>query len=54
MGGVADAAEEGDGGVTVGIGAAVDVLGVARGPTEKYAVCDGVGHLSDPLEGFVI
>jgi hypothetical protein len=52
-GGAADAAEGGDGGATLGTGAAVDVAGVARGDTE-IAVCDGVGQLSDPLEGHVI
>jgi hypothetical protein len=49
MGGVADAAEGGVGGATLGTGAAVDVVGVARG-TNENAVCDGVGQLSDPLE----
>jgi hypothetical protein len=34
-------------------GAAVGVAGVARGANEN-AVCDGVGRLSDPLEGHVI
>jgi hypothetical protein len=37
----------------IGTGAAVDVAGVARGANEK-AVCDGVGQISDPLEGHVI
>ena len=37
----------------LGTGAAVDVAGVAWGATEN-AVCDGVGQLSDPLEGHVI
>jgi hypothetical protein len=31
----------------------VSVAGVARGATEN-AECDGVGQLSDPLEGHVI
>jgi hypothetical protein len=53
MGGAVDAAEGGDGGATLGTGAAVDVAGVARGATEN-AVCDGVGQLSDPLQGHVI
>jgi hypothetical protein len=53
MGGAADAAEGGDGGATLGTGAAVDMVGVAWGPT-KNVVCDGVGQLSDPLEGHVI
>jgi ribonuclease HI len=53
MRGVADAAEGGVGGATIGTGDAVDVAGVARGATEN-AVCDGVGQLSDPLEGHVI
>jgi ribonuclease HI len=53
MGGAADVAEGGVGGATLGTGAAVDVAGVARGATEN-AVCDGVGQLSDPLEGHVI
>ena len=53
MGGVADVAERGGGGATLGTGAAVDVAGVARGATEN-AVCDGVGQLSDPLEGHII
>jgi hypothetical protein len=43
----------GVGGATLGTGAAVDVAGVARGANEN-AVCDGVGQLSDPLEGHVI
>ena len=46
----------GPGGVgeaTLGTGAAVDVAGVAWSATEN-AVCDGVGQLSDPLEGHVI
>jgi hypothetical protein len=47
------AAEGGVGGATLGMGAAVDVAGVARGANEN-AVCDGVGQLSDPLEGHVI
>jgi hypothetical protein len=53
MGGAADAAEGCVGGATLGTGAAVDVTGVAWGATEN-AVCDGVGQLSDPLEGHVI
>jgi hypothetical protein len=53
MGGVADAAEGGVGGATLGTCAAVDVAGVARGANEN-AVCDVVGRLSDPLEGHVI
>ena len=53
MGGAADAAEGGVGRATLGTGAAVDVAGVARGATEN-TVCDGVGQLSDPLEGHVI
>ena len=53
MGGAADTAEGGVGGATLGMGAAVDVAGVARGATEN-AECDGVGQLSDPLEGHVI
>ena len=53
MGGAADTAEGGVGGATLGMGAAVDVAGVARGANEN-AVCDGVGQLSDPLEGHVI
>jgi hypothetical protein len=53
MGGAADTAEGGVGGATLGLGAAVDVAGVARGANEN-AVCDGVGQLSDPLEGHVI
>ena len=48
-----DAAQGGVGGATLGTGAAVDVAGVARGATEN-AECDGVGQLSDPLEGHVI
>jgi hypothetical protein len=39
------------GGATLGMGAAVDVAGVARSANEN-AVCDGVGQLSDPLEGY--
>ena len=50
--GCLDTAEGGVGGATLGMGAAVDVAGVARGATEN-AVCDGVGQLSDPLEGHV-
>ena len=46
-------AQGGVGGATLGTGAAVDVAGVARGANEN-AVCDGVGQLSDPLEGHVI
>jgi len=53
MGDAADAVGGGDGGATLGTGAAVDVAGVARGASEN-AVCDGVGQLSDPLEGHVI
>jgi hypothetical protein len=53
MGGAADAAQGGVGGATLGTGAAVDVAGVAWGATEN-AVRDGVGQLSDPLEGHVI
>ena len=53
MGGAADVAQGGVGGATLGMGAAVDVAGVARGANEN-AVCDGVGQLSDPLEGHVI
>ena len=53
MGGATDAAQGGVGGATLGTGAAVDVAGVARGASEN-AVCDGVGQLSDPLEGHVI
>jgi hypothetical protein len=53
MGGAADAAQGGVGGATLRTGAAVDVAGVVRGATEN-AVCDGVGQLSDPLEGHVI
>ena len=53
MGGAANAAQGGVGGATLGTGAAVDVAGVARGANEN-AVCDGVGQLSDPLEGHVI
>jgi hypothetical protein len=48
----ADAAEGNDGGATLGTGAAVDVAGVVWGASEN-AVCDGVGQLSDPLEGHV-
>jgi hypothetical protein len=44
MGGAADTAEGGVGGATLGMGAAVDVVGVARGANEN-AVCDGVGQL---------
>jgi hypothetical protein len=40
-------------GAILGTGAAVDVAGVAWGASEN-AVCDGVGQLSDPLEGHVI
>jgi hypothetical protein len=50
MGGATDAAVGGVGGATLGTGDAVDVAGVARGANEN-AVCDGVGQLSDPLEG---
>ena len=53
MGGAADAAEGGFGGATLGTGDAADVAGVARGANEN-AMCDGVGQLSDPLEGHVI
>jgi hypothetical protein len=53
MGGAADAAEGGIGGATLGTGDVVDVAGVARGATEN-AMCDGVGQLSDPLEGHII
>ena len=56
MGGAADTAEGGVGGATLGMGAAVDVAGVAgvaRGANEN-AVCDGVGQLSNPLEGHII
>jgi hypothetical protein len=53
MGGAADAAEGGVDGATLGTGAAVDVVGMAWGADEN-AVCDGVGQLSDPLEGYVI
>jgi hypothetical protein len=53
MGGAADVAQGGNGGATLGTGAAVDVAGVAWGATEN-AVCVGVGQLSDPLEGHVI
>jgi hypothetical protein len=53
MEGAANAAQGGVGGATLGTGAAVDVAGVARGANEN-AVCDGVGQLSDPLEGHVI
>jgi hypothetical protein len=53
MGGAADVAEGGVGGATLGTGAAADVVGVAWGATEN-TVCDGVGQLSDPLEGHVI
>jgi hypothetical protein len=49
----ADAAECGGGGATFGTGAVADVAGVVRGANEN-AVCDGVGQLSDPLEGHVI
>jgi hypothetical protein len=51
MGSAADAAEGGVGGATLGTGAAVDVASVGRGANEN-AVCDGVGQLSDPLEGY--
>jgi hypothetical protein len=50
VGGAADAAERSDPRATLGTGAAVDVASVARGATEND-VCDGVGQLSDPLEG---
>jgi hypothetical protein len=50
---VVGVAQGGVGGATFGTGAAVDVVGVAWGATEN-AVCDGVGQLSDPLEGHVI
>jgi hypothetical protein len=53
MGGAADAAQGCVGGATLGTGVAVDVAGVAWGATEN-AECDGVGQLSDPLEGHVI
>jgi hypothetical protein len=53
MGGAADVAEGGVGGATLGTGDAVDVTGAAWGANEN-AVCDGVGQLSDPLEGHVI
>ena len=53
MGGAADVAQGGVGGATLGTSAADDVAGVAWGATEN-AVCDGVGQLSDPLEGHVI
>jgi hypothetical protein len=53
MGSAADTTEGGVGGVTLGMGATVDVVGVARGANEN-AMCDGVGQLSDPLEGHVI
>jgi hypothetical protein len=53
MGGAADVAQGGVGGATLGTGVAVDAAGVARGASES-AVCDGVGRLSDPLEGHVI
>ena len=53
MGGAADVAEGGVGGAALGMGAAVDVAGVTRGANEN-AVCDGVGQLSDPLQGHVI
>jgi hypothetical protein len=52
-GGAAGAAEGGFGGATLGTGDAADVAGVARGANEN-AMCDGVGQLSDPLEGHVI
>ena len=48
-----DAVEGGIGGATLGTGAAVGVSSVARGATENV-VRDGVGQLSDPLEGRVI
>ena len=50
---LARAAQGGVGEATLGTGAAADVAGVAWGATEN-AVCDGVGQLSDPLEGHVI
>ena len=53
MGGAADVAQVGDGGATLGTGAAVDVACVARGATENV-VCDGVGQLSDPLDGHIL
>jgi hypothetical protein len=53
MGGLADAAEGGVGGATLGTGDAFDVAGVAWRANEN-AVCDGVGQLSDPSEGHVI
>ena len=53
MGGAANAAEGGDGRATLGTGAAIDVAGVAWGATEN-GVCDGVGQLPYPLEGYVI
>ena len=53
MGGAAGEAQGGVGGATHGAGAAGGGAGGGRGGAEN-AVCDGVGQLSDPLEGHVI